>query len=69
MTARTSSRPKWQVYGMYGLILVLSLVMALAGIAKLMGNEMLAEQFRNFGYPVWFFYLTGVLEVLAAILL
>lgn len=56
-------------YGMYAIMALLTLIMLAAGVTKLLGNEMLAQQFVNFGYPTWFFYLTGIIEIAAAILL
>ena len=52
---------------------VLSVLVALAflgaGLAKLASAPMMAAEFALFGYPVWFMYLTGALEILGAGLL
>lgn len=65
----TTTQPKWQTYGIYAFMALLALAMFMAGIQKLIGNEMLWQQFINFGYARWFFYLTGIIEVGAAILI
>ena len=38
-----------------------------AGIAKIAGDEMLAEQFVRYGFPLWFMTLVGVGEVVGAV--
>ena len=48
---------------------LLTLVMLFAGVAKLAGNEDLWQQFVAFGYPRWFFMVTGIIEVAGAALL
>ena len=40
-----------------------------AGAAKLAGPEMMVKQFEAIGLGQWFRYLTGILEIAAAILL
>ncbi len=51
---------------------VLSVLVALAflgaGIAKLSSAPMMLAEFSLFGYPVWFMYLTGALEIVGAVL-
>jgi len=52
---------------------VLSVILALAflgaGAAKLSAQPMMVTEFAVFGYPQWFMYLTGLIEIVAAILL
>jgi uncharacterized membrane protein YphA (DoxX/SURF4 family) len=52
---------------------VLSIILALAflgaGAAKLSAQPMMVTEFALFGYPQWFMYLTGLIEVVSAILL
>jgi uncharacterized membrane protein YphA (DoxX/SURF4 family) len=48
---------------------ILSLVFFLAGGSKLMGLEMHIANFGHWGLPIWFLYVTGIVEVSGAILL
>ena len=56
-------------YAGYLLMALLSVAMLFAGVAKLLGNEQLWQQFINFGYPYWFYILTGIIEAGSGILL
>ncbi len=47
--------------------LVLSILIGLAGLAKLAGAKPLADQFAEFGLPKAMMYVVGVLELCAAI--
>jgi uncharacterized membrane protein YphA (DoxX/SURF4 family) len=49
------------------LVIVLALAFAGAGIAKLLSAPMMVAEFALFGYPQWFLYVVGALEVLSAI--
>ena len=49
------------------LSVLLSLVFLGAGGAKLAGLKQLADNFARWGYPGWFLYVTGVIEVACAI--
>lgn len=49
------------------LMIVVGLAFLAAGGQKLAGSESLKKDFRRFGYPVWFMYLTGALEVMGAV--
>ena len=42
---------------------VLGGMFIIAGGAKLMGNHSQVEHFAQWGYPLWFLYLTGMIEV------
>ncbi len=52
---------------------ILSILVALAffasGGSKLAGAEMQVQMFQSWDYPIWFMYVTGVLEVVGAALL
>ena len=48
---------------------LLTLAFVAAGGAKLMGVEMMVQTFDAIGWGQWFRYLTGVIEIGAAILL
>ena len=45
-----------------------TLTMGLAGAAKFMGDTW-PEMFAAWGYPIWFTYVVGVLEIVGALLL
>ena len=46
-----------------GLWLLLGGMFIIAGGAKLMGSHSQVEHFAQWGYPLWFLYLTGLIEV------
>ena len=46
---------------------LLILIFLASGCAKLAGLEFELVAFERWGYPLWFMYLTGALEVLVAI--
>ena len=48
---------------------LIALVMIMAGGSKLSGAEEQVKGFAAMGYPTWFLYLTGVIEVVGGILL
>ena len=43
--------------------IVLGGMFIMAGGAKLMGNHSQVKHFAQWGYPLWFLYLTGIIEV------
>jgi uncharacterized membrane protein YphA (DoxX/SURF4 family) len=43
--------------------IVLGAMFIVAGGAKLMGSHSQVEHFAQWGYPLWFLYLTGIIEV------
>ena len=47
---------------------VLAAAFLFFGIGKLTGQPEVVEMFRAWGFPVWFVYVTGVLEVSGAVL-
>lgn len=48
---------------------LIALVMLMAGVSKLRGTEEQVKGFAAMGYPLWFLYAIGVVEVVGAILL
>ena len=46
-----------------GLWVVLGVMFIIAGGAKLMGEHSQVEHFQQWGYPIWFLYVTGLIEV------
>lgn len=61
-----SNVAKYSVWGVKGL---LTLAFVAAGGAKLMGVEMMVGTFEAIGWGQWFRYVTGIIEVGAAIML
>jgi len=49
--------------------ILLALVFEAAGSAKLVGVEAMVKEFEAIGFGQWFRYVTGVLEIVAAIAL
>lgn len=54
---------------LWGARLLLALVFASAGIAKLIGAPQMVQVFDAIGVGQWFRYLTGGVEILGAVLL
>ena len=48
---------------------LLTLAFLGAGLAKLMGVEMLVQEFDTLGLGQWFRYVTGIIEVAAAVII
>lgn len=48
---------------------LLLLAFAAAGLSKLAGLPLHTEQFTAWGYPGWFLYVVGAVEIAAALLL
>lgn len=46
---------------------VLGLAFIGAGTSKLVGTQQMVDDFDRFGYPQWFMYFTGAIEVVAAL--
>lgn len=60
---------KLKTYGLILLRLLLAAVFLAAGLAKLGGVEMMVATYEALGVGQWFRYVTGVIEIAAAILL
>lgn len=65
----TRPAPRWQTYTLYAIMGLLTLAFVLSGATKLAGAEMYVTNFTKWGYPIWFMYLTGLIEVVCAVLL
>ena len=63
----TQTRPKWKVYVVYLLSALLTFGIGVSGVQKLLGAQTWIDQFNTFGYPLWFMYLIGVLQVVGVI--
>lgn len=66
---QTRTAPRWQTYAVYAVMALLTLGFLMSGGTKLAGQQMHVEGFIRWGYPIWFMYLTGLIEVVAAALL
>lgn len=58
-----------QKWGLLGVKALLTLAFVAAGLAKLSGQEMMVATYDAIGVGQWFRYLTGIIEVGAAVLL
>ncbi len=47
---------------------LLALAFCGAGASKLTGQAMMQHEFSLFGFPLWFMYLTGIIEIAGAVL-
>ena len=56
-------------YGLLVLKILAGLAFIAAGIAKLLGAEMMVATFEAIGVGQWFRYVTGAIEVASAVLL
>ncbi|MEM7118849.1 MAG: DoxX family protein [Chloroflexota bacterium] len=55
-----------------GLILVLgflTLIIGFSGVSKLAGMEEWLVEWERYGYPLWFMYAIGVLQVIGSIMI
>ena len=65
-----ASKPsKGKTITMWVLSGLVAAMMLMAGAPKLMGQEKVVQDFAAMGFPSWFVYLIGVMEVGGAILL
>lgn len=62
-------RNTWKEWGILGFAVLLALFFLAAGFSKLLQPEIQMENFVRWGYPSWFVYFTGVIEVAGAGLL
>lgn len=56
-------------YAKFLLLALIATIFFTAGSAKLMAMPAMIAQFEHFGLPIWFMYITGVIEVLGGLLL
>lgn len=66
---QTRATSRWQTYAVYAVMALLTLGFLMFGGSKLAGQQMHVENFARWGYPTWFMYLTGLIEVVGAVLL
>ncbi len=60
---------KWKKLGVASVSFLLALFFFYAGGSKLASPDTLIEAFVRWGYPAWFLYVTGLVEVAGAVLL
>lgn len=60
---------KFKKYGLLAIIILTAIAFLAAGVAKLMGIEMVHQSFSTLGLPFVFGYFIGACEVLGAIAL
>ena len=60
---------KWKKLGVASVSFLLALFFFYAGGSKLASPDAHIEAFVRWGYPVWFLYMTGLVEVAGAVLL
>lgn len=60
---------RWVVVAGHVLAVVAALAIGSAGAAKLASTPELIQNFARWGFPWWFVYVTGVLEVGGAVLI
>ena len=48
---------------------LITLIFVASGSAKLLGLEFELEAFDRWGYPLWFMYFTGVVEVIGGLVI
>lgn len=68
-TATSASTPRWRSYAVYVVLAVLTVVFLLNGTMKIANVEMQVTSFTHWGYPLWFMYVTGFIEIVCAVLL
>ena len=66
-SVRSTSRGRGVNVALWGLQVLLAAAFLMAGAFKLAGAEMMVQQFETIGLGQWSRYLTGGLEVVAAI--
>jgi uncharacterized membrane protein YphA (DoxX/SURF4 family) len=65
MALSTTAKPRF----VWGIRILLALAFGAAGSAKLAGVPMMVATFDAIGWGQWFRYVTGVIEVLGAVLM
>ena len=61
------TKKRWKNKALWLLTILLGLAFLMSGGMKLTGPEAMIANFARWGYPAWFLYVIGVVEVLAAI--
>lgn len=53
----------------FNIIRTLAIMFIVSGLIKFSGNPMLSEAFVRWGYPVWFTYCVGIIELSGGLML
>lgn len=61
--------PRWKNIVLWILQVVFAVMFIMAGGSKIFGVPDMIELFENIGFGQWFRYLTGIMEIIAGILL
>src|SRR5688572_24056362 len=61
--------PRWRPIALWAAKFLLALIFLAAGSAKLFGVAAMVEGFAHLGFGQWFRYVTGAVEVIAALLI
>lgn len=64
---RATASSGWRDAALWIATVLLSAVFLIAGTTKLVPLDFHVESFERWGYPMWFLYAVGLLEVVAAI--
>jgi uncharacterized membrane protein YphA (DoxX/SURF4 family) len=64
-----STQPKWKTVAFWVLSILLGIAFNNAGVAKLQGGQQYVDNFAHWGFPRWFLTFTGVVEVVAGVLM
>jgi uncharacterized membrane protein YphA (DoxX/SURF4 family) len=59
--------PVWKNVGLWVLSSLIAAMFLFSGFTKLMGAEMHVLNFERWGYPAWFMYVVGLIEVSGAV--
>ena len=65
----TTTTSKGKTIALHVVSGLLALAFLAAGGTKLSGAEQMVQNFARMGLPTWFLYVTGAIEVLAAVLI
>ena len=66
--ANESTR-NWRSIALWASTGIIALFFAWAAVTKLAGADMWLEYFARWGLPMWFMYLTGIVEAIGAVAL
>lgn len=67
--SQASATPRWKTWSVWALQILLAFAFLAAGAQKLLGTQAMVDMFTQIGLGQWFRWLTGLLEVGAAIML
>lgn len=59
----------WKQIGLYAALGFMTLVMGFSGVGKLVSMQEWLIEWDKYGYPLWFMYMIGALQVVGSIML